>query len=52
MIPQPMLKILIIAISVMMITVATITITSVYATSPISLCSEYGGDWSNDKCRV
>ena len=29
----------------------TITTTTVYGVSPKSLCSEYGGDWSNGKCK-
>jgi hypothetical protein len=35
-----------------LIIAATITITTtVYGVSPISLCSENGGDWSNGKCK-
>ena len=34
-----------------LIIAATITTTTVYGVSPKSLCSEYGGDWSNGKCK-
>jgi hypothetical protein len=41
-------KYTIMAIAVLIIA-ATITTTTVYGVSPKSLCSEYGGDWSNVK---
>ncbi|HEX6671250.1 MAG TPA: hypothetical protein VF084_03385 [Nitrososphaeraceae archaeon] len=40
----------IMTIAVMIIATTLIT-TRVYAISPKSLCSEYGGDWSNGKCK-
>lgn len=41
----------IMTIAVLIITVTITTTTSVYAVSPKSLCSDYGGDWSNGKCK-
>ena len=43
-------KYTIMAIAVLIIA-ATITTTTVYGVSPKSLCFEYGGDWSNGKCK-
>jgi hypothetical protein len=40
-----------IMIIAVLIIAATITTTSVYAASLKSLCSNYGGDWSNGKCK-
>ena len=34
-----------------LIIATTITTTIVYGVSPKSLCTEYGGDWSNGKCK-